>query len=544
MNHKYPADSVFLNGTVITMNGRNEIAEAVAIDGDTIQAIGNTKEIEKFIGPDTEVSDLNGKALTPGFIDSHCHPSTGGPRSLYEVSVHDAESIDDIIEMIESRARELPAGSWILARRYDDRRLREKRHPNRWDLDRAAPGHPVYLMRVDACLSTVNSQALQLAGITRDTPNPKGGIIDRDPDTGEPTGVLREVAQKSIRSIIPKYSIEQIKEGILAVCRDFAHFGVTSFTDADVDKEGLIAYQELVAENKMPLRAGILIPFFPMFEHKGYESEIRNLGLKNGFGNSRLKIVGAKLSSDGSMSGWTAALHEPYSNEAGNCGVMKLSRDNLIAGIVGAHTAGLRPCIHAIGDRAIDMVLDAIEIALQEKPDNDSRIRIEKCTLPTPEALQRIRKMGVIPSSLTGFIYELGSAHLEGIGHDRIKRYIPHKSYIDMGIISSGGSDWSVTSPNVLQQIYGATTRKSYKGEVIGGNQAISVIDALRLYTINGAYASFEENIKGSLEPGKLADLAILNKNILTVDPEEILGMHVEATIVGGKTVYHRDGSV
>jgi hypothetical protein len=267
---------------------------------------------------------------------------------------------------------------------------------------------------------------------------------------------------------------------------------------------------------------------------------LKTLGLRTGFGNEWLRVVGSKFMADGSMSGWTAALYEPYSNEPNNCGIMTISKEELREGVFEAHQAGLRPCIHAIGDRTIDVVLDVIEEALAKYPVTDHRIRIEHCSLPTPEAVTRIKRLGVLPSSAIGFLYELGSAHLLGLGPERIRRYFPHRTYFDQNIVSVGHSDWMVTAADVAQQIYGAVTRKSYLGETIGVEQAIPVMEALRLYTTNAAYASFEEKIKGSIEQGKLADMVVLDRDILSVHPEEIKNVRVETTIVGGTVVYQR----
>jgi predicted amidohydrolase YtcJ len=243
---------------------------------------------------------------------------------------------------------------------------------------------------------------------------------------------------------------------------------------------------------------------------------------------------------DGSMSGWTAALYEPYSNEPGECGLTVTSAEALTNGIVEAHKAGLRPVTHAIGDRAIDIVLDAIEKALKKRPDPDHRMSVEHCSLPTEAAVDRIKRLGVLPSSSVGFIYELGPAHLLGLGPERIKRYFPHRTYLEKSILAVGNSDWYVTSGEIAQQLYSVVTRKAYTGERIGPDQAISVKEALRLYTINGAYASFEENIKGSMEPGKLADMVVLDRDILTIPPDELKEMKVDMTIVGGEVIYQR----
>jgi predicted amidohydrolase YtcJ len=380
-----------------------------------------------------------------------------------------------------------------------------------------------------------------MAKITKDTPDPDGGRFDRDPKTGEPTGVLRETAQGQVNALIPQYSVGEIKDGLVVACRQLAAWGITSFHDAAVGHDAMIAYQELLAEKKLPLRVAMMIPGNPILELPGYLKELKALGIRAGFGNDRLRFYGTKFMCDGSMSGWTAALYEPYANEPGEYGIIVSSEEELTNGIVEAHKAGLRPVTHAIGDRAIDIVLDAIEKALRERPDPDHRMSIEHCSLPTLEAIDRMKRLGVLPSSSVGFIYELGPAHLLGIGPERLKRYFPHKTYLEKGILSVGNSDWFVTSGNVAQQIYGVVTRKGYTGEVIGPEQAISVKDALRLYTTNGAYASFEETRKGSIEPGKLADIVVLDRDILTIPADEIKEVKVETTIVGGEIVYQRN---
>ncbi|MCX5839601.1 MAG: amidohydrolase [Deltaproteobacteria bacterium] len=541
MENVQGADLVLINGKIITMQKSNKITEAVAVKGDKIVAVGSTHQIKDWIGPGTVVLDIKGKAVVPGFIESHCHPSIGGPGLVFELIVQDAKSIDDIIEMISKRVQGMPKGRWIIARRYDDQRLKERRHPTKWDLDRASTDHPIFLRRADYGLSVANSLALKLAGVTDQTPDPKGGKFDRDPQSGQLNGVMRLEAQTIVKKMMPSYSIQEIKEGILEACREFARFGITSFTDTIVTHGSLVAYQELVEEGALFLRAGVLIPWLPMLEHPGYGTELKTLGIRTGFGNERLRIIGAKFSADGNMSTWTSALYEPYSNEPGNYGIIKGSKEELTAGIVEAHIAGLRPCVHAIGDRAIDMVLDAFEAASKIKPVEDARFRIEKCTIPTPEAIERIKHLGVIPSSLTGFLYELGPTHLLAIGQERIKRYFPHKTYLEKGILSTSGSDWSVTSANVAQQIYGIVTRKTHSGEILGGEQAISVMEALSLYTMNAAYSSFEESIKGSIETGKLADMAVLDRDILTIPEEQLKDFKVETTVVGGKIVYQKE---
>ncbi len=534
------ADLILKNGNIVTMNANDDTAEAVAVKNGLIFAVGSTEDIMSLAGRGSDIIDLEGKTVTPGLVENHCHASIVGLNMCFEVDVRQARSIDEITALIENKARELPKGRWLKGFGYNDQRLKEKRHPSRRDLDGATMDHPVFLARTDGHLAVANSAAFALAGITRNSADPEGGRIDRDPHTSEPTGVLRETAQTLVRTHIPRYTVADFKEGIIAACRQLAAWGVTSFNDAAVGREALTAYQELLAENRLPLRVGVMIPGLPLLELPGYLDSLRFLGIRAGFGSDRLKIYGTKFMCDGSMSGWTAALYEPYANEPNEYGITVIPKEELTEGIVAAHKAGLRPLTHAIGDRAIDIVLDAIELALKERPDANHRMTVEHCSLPTTAAIDRMKRLGVVPSSSVGFIYELGAAHLLGLGADRIRGYFPHKTYLEKGIISVGNSDWFVTSGNIAQQIYSAVTRRSYTGETIGIEQAIPVKEALRLYTANAAYASFEEHIKGTIEPGKLADMTVLDRDILTISPEEIREMRPEMTIVGGTIVYRK----
>jgi predicted amidohydrolase YtcJ len=455
------------------------------------------------------------------------------------VEARTAQSIDDIVSALKQRAETLPEGKWLKGTGYNDRRLRDGRHPTRWDLDKASEKHPIYLQRTDAHLGVANSVALKLAGVTKDTPDPDGGRIDRD-EAGDPNGLLREQAQAAVRTLIPQYTIAEVKEGLLAACDRLASWGFTSFSDAGVSHDAMVAYQELVDENKLPLRAGLMVRALATSGQPGYLQDLKTVGIHAGFGNERLRILGTKFICDGSMSGWTAAMYEPYANEPSERGIIVMDPEELTEGMVESHKAGLRPLVHAIGDRAIDITLDAMEKALKERADPDHRMRIEHCSIPTDKAIDRIKRLGVMPSSSVGFIYELGPAHLLGMGPERIKNYFPHKTWIDKGVISVGNSDWGVTAANIAKQLYAVVTRKGYNGEVIGGSQAVSVIEAIRLYTMNAAYGSFEENIKGSIELGKLADITVLDRDILAIPTDELIDMQIEMTIVGGAVVYQR----
>jgi predicted amidohydrolase YtcJ len=472
MTNPLRIDFALINAHIATLDDNADTAQAVAVKDGKFVHVGSTEEVRKFIDQDTQVIDAEGKTVTPGFVESHCHPSMAGLMLHYESDVRNAQSIDEIVDILNHKANQIPKGKWVKGFGYNDQKLTEKRHPTRWDLDKVSAEHPVFLRRTDGHLAVANSVALKMAGISSATADPDGGRLDRDAQSEEPNGVLREQAQALVKVIIPPYTVEDFKTGILVACDQLAVWGITSFNDAAVAREAMIAYQELLNENKLPLRVGMMIPGVPLLDFPGYLDELKSLGIQAGFGNERLGIYGTKFMCDGSMSGWTAALYEPYANDPDEYGITVISDEALTAGIVEAHKAGLRPVTHAIGDRAIDIVLDAIEKALKERPDPDHRMSIEHCSLPSREAVDRMRRLGVLPSSSVGFLYELGPSHILGLGPERIKRYFPHKTYLEKGIISVGNSDWFVTSGSIVQQIYGVVTRKSYTGEVVGAEQA------------------------------------------------------------------------
>ncbi|MFH1639351.1 MAG: amidohydrolase [Chloroflexota bacterium] len=540
MNATSRADLTLINGKIITMNAGAEIVPAVAVKDGKIIAVGTTAGIRRIAGKDTKIIDLKGKTVSPGFIESHCHPNSSGTSMLFEAALGEARSMDDILEMLLEKKKNVPEGKWLRGRGYDDQRLREKRHPTRWDLDKVSTRHPVYIVRTDGHLSVGNSEALRLAGISRDTPEPAGGRIDRDGTSGEPNGLLRESAQAFIRKIIPPYTVAERKEGIIVAQKKLASWGITSYGDAGVDHDAFVAYQELLNEGKLLLRAALMMQCL-VRSGGSYLKELATTGFKAGFGNERLRILGAKMFCDGSMSGWTAALHEPYANMPTERGMIVFGEKQLHKAIYDAHKAGLRPIVHAIGDRAIDITLDGIEKALRDYSASDHRMRIEHCSLPTERAIARMKRLRVMPGSSVGFIYELGPAHYIGLGEGRMKYYFPHKTYVKEGIIAAGNSDWHVTSANIANQLYSVVTRKGYNGQVIGGEQALPVMEALKLYTINAAYASFEERIKGSIEVGKLADFTVLDRDILTIPQDDLINMKPEMTIVGGAIIYDRN---
>jgi len=410
----------------------------------------------------------------------------------------------------------------------------------------------------------VNSLALELAGITKDTPDPPPpSLIQRDPETGEPLGNLREQGAQPVTKLIaqePPLTREEIKEGLRNTIRQLLAWGITSIQEPGAPMDYIPIYQEMLRDGDFPIRNSFLIsaPTMGRVYERGERYKVAvdlsvEVGLQSGFGNNHLKFAGVKLGHDGSMSAGNCAVYEPYLNypTPDNYGVIHgYSNEQMESGealadfaplVVKLHNARMRCGIGAIGDRGIDFFLDAIEIAHDQNPRPDVRHSIEHCSLPTMEALKRMKRLGVTSSTSVGFGWELGDQHRAFMGMERMKRYMPMRSFKEIGIVASGNADWSVCAANPMEGIHVCVNRTSETGQDLSQNQAISVMDAIRVYTWNGAYITHEEDIKGSIELGKYADIVVLDRDILTCDPDEIHKIKVLTTFVDGKIVYQRE---
>jgi len=536
------ADLVLLNGKIALFNHGISFAEALAVKNDRIIKVGRGAEIRKFKGPKTATLDLKGKVVLPGFIDVHTHPALYGISVVFDVDCSQTRSITEIIDVIGKKATQSAKGSWLRAYGYDDHRLTEQRHPTRWDLDKAAPENPVILRRVCGHMIVCNSLALEALKVTRETRDPQGGVIDRDPASGEPTGLLREKASESALNAIPEYSMEEIKNGLEQAFKDLLTWGITTVHEAEAAPRFVQAYQELKAEGKLAIRVNLLIPN----EHSDEDllSSIARLGIRGGFGNEWLKVTGIKFFADGSLGGHTAALNEPYVDEPENYGVLRVDPTVLKEQATKAHENGFQICIHAIGDKAIDVALDAIEEALKRNPKQDHRHRIEHCGLCTPKQLQRMKQLRVCASASTSFLSSsaLGDMSLKALGPERMEWYYPHRSFVEYGITSAEGSDLgAAASANPLVGIYTLVTRKSTQGKVFGANQGTTLEEAVRSYTTNAAHLGFDENDRASIQEGKLADLAILSGDPFSSSTDRIKDIKVDITIVGGQIRYRRE---
>ena len=547
------ADLVITGGRVVTVNPRDEVAEAVAVWGGRIAAVGAARDLAGLIGPRTEVLRLRGETVLPGFIDPHNHFMLYG---LWLDGVNCKSplnrTVDDILGRVREKAGSTPSGSWIVGFGVEDSGLEERRFPTRDELDRAAPGHPVYLKHRSGHAAVANSLALAAAGITDQSPQPPGGHMDRDA-TGRLTGVLREKsAAAPIEKILPVPTRDRMKEGVITAGRLYASAGITSVHDAGAEArpDTYRAYHEAVAEGRLHQRVYAMIWGWPG-NHLYLE---KDLGLRTGFGDERLRLGAVKLFVDGSIQVFTCAFYDPYitldtdSTRANPRGVLQLTPNELNDLVVEAHAKGFQVALHAQGDYGIDVALDAIQYAMWKAPRPDPRHRIEHCQCVTPEGLRRMRRLGVIGSFYPHHSWYWADRHISTfIGEERASRMNPMKSAMRAGVVTVAHSDAPIAAigdpvfgAEPLFGIWCAVNRTTRAGKVIGPEERITPMEGIRAFTINAAYASFEERLKGSIEPGKLADLIVLDRDPCAVDPWEIRDVQVLRTIIGGRTVFAR----
>lgn len=530
------ADLVILNGTVITVDPDDTIAEAVAVIGNRIVGVGKTEEIEELAGEGTKRIDLEGRTLIPGLIDAHMHLVRARDPRYVDVRTPPLTSIEEILQAVEEKADKSPKGRWIVGRvSYSpDHYVVEKRYATRWELDGVAPDNPVILPQHT---SVANSRALELAGITKDTPDPPGGRIWKDPETGEPDGQLTETAGKMVRALIPPPELGWLKEGTVDHGRWMVEHGITTtHACGPTTPDAMRALQQLRAEGRLPLR---VLAALRVVESEFDLKMLTCLGLENNFGDDWLKITGIKMSVDGGMTGKAAKVYEPYVGEPENTGVIRIPQEQLDRIVLEGQRAGLRSLIHAIGDEAYDMTLRALEKALSEMPVEDHRHRIEHGgnNWNTPERLERVRELGVILATNPHFISRIGDAYRSYLGDERMGDAFRFRTLLDMGIRLTAGADADYPP---LEGIQCCVTKTTRDGHAFTPEEGMTPLEAIRLFTMDNAYGGFEEDIKGSIEEGKLADMVILSDNPTTVPADEIKDIKVDMTIIDGSVVYER----
>jgi predicted amidohydrolase YtcJ len=531
------ADKVFLSGQVVTVDENDSVAEAIAVKGNRIIAVGSNTEVEGLIGDSTKVFNLHGKSLLPGFIDSHMHISLYGAGKFgIDCKEPHIESIHDILADIKSNIEQVSEGEWVRAWGFNNTKVAEQRYPTRWELDEVSTEHPILIVRTDGHISIANSKALELSGINENTPDPDGGRIERN-QNGVPTGVLIETAHMRVMEFA-KYSEQELFEALAAASDDLVASGITSLHDAGgFGAYNLRVMQQAVQSGDVKVRIYALI--CALTDAQELVEQTLDSGITTGLGNEKYKIGPVKLFTDGSSSGPTIATREPYTSDSNNYGILYYEQDQLNHILGKAHERGFQITAHAQGDRAIEMVIDCIETALDSHPRQNHRHRIEHAGLTMPDLLDRMKELNIIPIPNPAFFYEFGDGYIENYG-DRVDHMFPAKDFLAAGMPAAAGSDSPVTDYNPLLGIHVAVNRRSQSGNLVGESQRVSVMEAIRLFTWNGAYASFDEDIKGSIEVGKLADLVVLSDQILSVPDERIKELEVEMTLIDGEVLFEQ----
>ena len=532
-NKNQSTDMIITNAKIWTGNEKQPLAEAMAVSGDTLVAIGSNREIMRLKSENTVVMDLEGKFVTPGFIDSHVHFLQGG-SNLASVQLRDAGSPEEFIERMAAFAKTRKPGTWILGGEWDGKGWETL--PERSWIDSVTGDNPVFVERLDGHMGLANSAALKIAGVDRSVKDIEGGTIVRN-EAGELTGILKDNAMDLIFNKIPSQSDEEIDDALLAAMKYFASNGVTSIHAVDAGSYSN-AIERARKNNNLITRVYIM-------ETLGSWEKLKKEIARNGRGDKWIKTGGLKGFVDGSLGSHTAAFLEPYTDLITDSGLTVNSEEDLYTWISNADKADLQVGIHAIGDRAINSLLNIYERVEKENGIKDRRFRIEHAQHIAPGDIERFAQLNVVACMQPYHCIDDGRWAEELIGPERIKSMYVFKSLFDSNAIVAFGSDWPVAPATPLEGIYAAVTRRTLDDKNPEGwvpEQKITVEQALTGYTKNAAYASFDENIKGTLEPGKLADFVVLGDDITKVDPVKIRDVIVLQTYVGGKKVFDSEG--
>ncbi len=511
------ATLAIISTNIKTMNPNQPTAQAIAITGNRIVKVGTDEEIEPLIGENTVVMDLEGKTVLPGLIDTHIHVADYG-RCLMWLDLTSAKSIPDMQRLIKEKAQHTPKGKWVIGQGWNETRFKEARLPTVADLDEAAPDNPVILYREAAMICAVNSKAIQTSGVTEQTAAPQGGVIDKDPDTGKLTGIFRDTATTLVWQAVPEPTEAELLEATAFACQKILAAGITSINWLVISESELSIIQRLHDWGQLPFRVNVVVP-------EAFLAKAASLKTADGL---VLHVGGSFIVVDGYLDSKEAALLEPYSDDPNNSGRLFLSEEALSASVQQALTFGVQPVIHAMGDRAIDTTLKVIEQAAQ----SNARFRIEQAAVLDQTLIGRLKEQNIVISIQPKVIsteFSVWSAQ-QRLG-DRAKLLHPLKTLLNEGIAVAAGSDCPMEPLSALLGMQELVTRPS------DSEQRLSVDEAIRLYTLNAAYCSGEEAVKGSVEPSKLADLVVLAEDPSTVEPTKIKDVAVDFVVLNGKVL-------
>ena len=523
-------DLILVNGRVYTVDPSLPRAEAFAAKDGRFLAVGSNADVRNLATARTRVIDAGGMTVTPGFIDAHCHPS--GVNELYSVNTN-LPNIAAIVVALKKKASETPPGYWVTGFMFDDTKLEDSRPLHRRDLDEVSRDHPVSVAHRGGHTTWYNSKAFELAKVTKDTPDPEHGRFFRDPD-GTPNGRVAEQARGVLNRVgrRERFTAEQQRDRARAGMRHISTLltaaGLTSVHDAGTGADKVRAYQDCHRNGELRHRAYMMI--------RGPYEQFKAAGISTGFGDEWVRVGGVKYGADGSASERTMRMSTPYVG-TNDYGILTMTQQEIDEAVEDAHRNGWQVGIHANGDVTIDMVLNAYERVLKQWPDPNRRHRIEHCSLVNPSLLTRMKAAGAIPTPFWTYVYYHGEKWQE-YGEEKMRWMFAHRSFLDAGIDAPGASDYTPGPFEPLMAIQSMVTRTDYKGRVWGANQKVTVDEALRIGTINGARASREEAIKGSITAGKLADFVLLDKDPHDVVPNEIKDIRVARTVVGGTTMH------
>lgn len=562
-----PADLLYVNGHIYTMDANKSVAEALAVRGGRIVAVGSQRDVQNRVRA-KETVDLRGKTVFPGFIDAHAHLMSLGVSKL-TVDLVGVTSEPQVASLVEQRVARSEPGQWVRGRGWDQNLWPSKRFPTHELLDRVSPNNPVYLIRVDGHAAWVNKKAMEVAGITRQTPDTAGGQIVRDA-AGNATGVFVDIAKDLVSRFLPPPSAKESEEAIGLAVKECLKYGITCMHDMGVDSNDIERYKSLIGRKEFPFRVYAAIDGSgeTWDSYIGRSSSNSMKGPLVGYGDNRLWVRALKLYVDGALGSRGAAILEPYSDDPGNRGLTVTDEASLRRSVDEALANGFQVCTHAIGDRANHIILDVYEAALKAHPLADHRMRVEHAQVLELNDIPRFKKLGVIPSMQpTHCTSDMYWAQAR-LGPTRLRGAYAWRSLLNTGVVIPGGSDFPVEYPNPLLGIYAAVTRQDPQGRPKNAQEVLAIFqlsaegigdtaafengwyssqkmtreEAVQAFTTWAAYAGFQDRLLGSLERGKLADFVVLSKDIMKISPEEILTTIVEKTIVAGKEVYVRGG--